>query len=159
MNNVFEAGPGNEAVVINSTQTACVGFKIAYNTMLAGYGGVDGCTGATTGMEWIGNLGHRQAFGDCKGTYTRNVWQDTHTLSCPHNGGGADTWVTGPRFGVGNLGVSGDGSLEEDSPAIDAGESDFCTARLGRTGLGSADLSGTTRPVGDHCDAGAVEYR
>lgn len=157
-NNVFEAGAGNQAVVINATQTECAGFKIAYNTMLPGYGGVDGCTGSNTGMEWIGNLGPRQGFGDCKGTYTRNVWQDTQALSCPHNGAGADTWVAGPRFGVGALGVNGDGSLDEGSAAIDAGEIEFCTAKRRRAGLGSVDLAGTKRPAGAACDAGAVEY-
>lgn len=154
-NNLFEDGPGNESVVVGLNMD-CTNMTVAYNTMLAGYGGVQ-CVSATN-TRWIGNLGWRQGFGDCKGTYIRNVWQDSASITC----GGTDTWVAGTRFQVDQLDINADGSLQATSPAIDAAEtpgaSDFCTAAFGLDGLGAVDILGVTRPVGEDCDAGAFEY-
>lgn len=153
-NNLFEDGPGNESVVVGLNMD-CTNMTVAYNTMLAGYGGVQ-CVSATN-TRWIGNLGWRQGFGDCKGTYIRNVWQDSASITC----GGTDTWVAGTRFQVDQLDINADGSLQATSPAIDAAEtpgaSDFCTATAGLDGLGSEDILGVARPVGSVCDAGAFE--
>jgi hypothetical protein len=56
-------------------------------------------------------------------------------------------------YEIGNLGIAPDGvHLDAGSPAIDAGESDYCTGALG-----AVDREGNPRPLGRTCDAGPHE--
>jgi hypothetical protein len=146
-------GPGSD----------CKDQLIAYNTFEQGPGAWQ-CT-SYDNVRFVGNVGWRQAFGDCAGEFADNVWQDTNALQCQ----GTDTWVQGPRFGLDDLNLERRRSLAPapGSPAIDAAEKPgggaVCTEPEGTTGgtggIGGRDRLGRKRPVGDACDAGSLEFQ
>lgn len=144
LNNIFEDVNGSYAMQVHSNVTNCA-WTFAYNTWYQG--AALQCN--DTDITWVGNLG---VYPGCVGTHIKNVWQNNNSFTC-----GSDTWISGPQYGTGNLGLGADGHLNAGSPAIDAGEtntaSDFCTSTLG-----SVDFEGGVRPNGTACDAGADEY-
>lgn len=152
-NSIFELTPAY-SFQMHENVDECVDYVFAYNTFSqAAY-----IPCADARIHWIGNLGPRAAFSGCKGTYTRNVWQDEiDNRYCPDTDGTiTDKWVPGPQFSTSNLGIDDNYQLEPGSPAVDAGEvpsdSDYCTGPLN-----SEDFGGGPRPAGAACDAGADE--
>lgn len=147
INNIFEPVIGSYSIQVQVNVTECHGWQIAYNTwyqpILAGPGG--GCTSFFDPL-FVGNLG--VPVGICQGTHIQNVWQDSSTISC-----GTDITVNGSDNQVNNLGLNSTSRLNSGSPAIDAGETTYCSSLVG-----SRDLDGGTRPIGSACDAGADEF-
>lgn len=165
VNNFFGGTEGIGAFQVAGPESGaeCKDQLIAYNTFEQGIGAWQ-CT-TYDNVRFVGNVGWRQAFGECAGEFAHNVWQDTTSLQCQ----GTDTWVQGARFGLNNLKLDAGKSLgpTADSPAVDAAEKPggdaVCTEPEGTTGgaggAGSRDRLGHKRPVGAACDAGSLELQ
>lgn len=143
-NNYFGSnGAAYFTIYFHGNVSSCGTDQILYNTFYEDNGGDSGAC-SQSGPLWSGNLGPKQSYGGCAGTYVRNLWQDDRQTGC-----GTDTYVVGPDGGVQNLGLNGF-NLTAASPARSAGETANCPA---------TDHDGNPRPqpAGSNCDAGADE--
>lgn len=161
-NNIFEGGTNASNIIATQSPaiSTCSNYIVAYNTFLGGESvNFSGCT-TWPGTQIIGNLGPHQNL-SCWGatSWVKNTWQ--HQFSSTMCG--SDVRVAGTSFASENLGIDSTGHLLPGSPGINAGETpgptDYCTATLGLTGLGSIDFDNEVRPFAGAgiCDAGADE--
>jgi hypothetical protein len=144
-NNFFgENGPAyNVLQSQNPTVPACTNVAVRYNTFLEVADGFQ--CGSSPGSTWVGNLGAKPSAA-CHGTYVRNVWQHNVNTAC-----GSDTWVNGPAYGTGALGLGGDGfHLAAGSPALGGGSDTNYPA-------GDHDAGARPNPAGSSADAGGDE--
>lgn len=140
VNNWWDDNAGNTFLQVHANVNSCGTFSLLYNTIADSPAGIE--CGSSSGMQWIGNVGFRESFATCQGTYSRNVWVDNIAGSqC----GGSNTWVTGTW--PASAGVGSDGNLTSTSVARAAGETAFCPG---------TDHQGEARPIptATNCDAG-----
>ncbi|HEX5395376.1 MAG TPA: choice-of-anchor Q domain-containing protein [Candidatus Saccharimonadales bacterium] len=146
--NNFFGSADNNSISMHPNVNVCQNITFAYNTMTNGTGSL-GCATASN-LVYVGNVGARASYEECFGTHIKNVWQDDRTYTC-----GSDKVLVGTRGGEEKLGLGGTEGfyIQAGSPAIDAGESSYCS-----NVLGNKDHDGNNRPTGTTCDAGATEY-
>lgn len=142
-NNIFHGTTGkNIGVQIN---VSLANSTVAYNTFKSNPIELNA---NPTSLLMAGNAGARIQTCTTGVTWTANVWQWSVGTPC-----GTDTRVTGTNFAIDQLGLNATTLRPESGAAvIDAAEATCAST------ANAEDLDSATRPEGDGCDAGAVEF-
>jgi hypothetical protein len=137
--------------LIFGDQQPCAGWVVVYNLFKNGDAGLTDYCSSESGMVYVGNMAYNGGGCPFNGVNTGNLF--TSTAAQGHGTCAGNTWVTAPavdNYSAFNLAPDGM-HLTASSPAINAGESSYCS-----TWTSNLDYDGQARS--GVCDAGPDEF-